>query len=80
MTTSIGCEGIDVKHGEHLLIADSPAEFARAVVHLLRNPQEARQLGLAGRELIKTRYDYRVACRPLDDIYAGAGLPMGKGG
>lgn len=80
VTTGIGCEGIDVKHGEHLLIADTPAEFARAVVHLLNNPQEAKRLGLAGRELIKTRYDYRVACRPLDDIYASAGIPAGKGG
>ena len=34
VTTSIGAEGMGLIDGEHILIADSPAAFARAVVRL----------------------------------------------
>jgi glycosyltransferase involved in cell wall biosynthesis len=34
VTTSIGAEGMNLMHGENALIADSPAEFASAVVRL----------------------------------------------
>lgn len=74
VTTSIGCEGIAVEHGQHVLIADTPAEFARAVVQVLRDRSLASELGRRGRRLIETLYDYRVACRPLDDLYP----PNGK--
>lgn len=70
VTTSIGCEGIDVVHDQHLKIADSPQDFAAAVVDLLQNPLVANRLGEAGRELIKTKYDYRVAFQPLDSLYS----------
>jgi sugar transferase (PEP-CTERM/EpsH1 system associated) len=69
VTTSIGCEGIAVEHGKHLLIADTPEDFANAVVRLLENRNLADQLGADGRRLIERTYDYRAAFRPLDAIY-----------
>ena len=42
---SLGCEGIDVKHEEHLLIADKPSRFARAVLRLWTSrPRRQRSL------------------------------------
>lgn len=70
VTTSMGCEGIEVVHDQHLKIADTPSEFAAAVLECLQNPHEAKRLGEAGRQLIAERYDYRTACRPLDAIYS----------
>jgi polysaccharide biosynthesis protein PslH len=70
VTTQIGCEGIDVIHDQHLLIADTPAEFAAAVLNLLENPHEANRLGAAGRDLIQNHYDYRAASQRLDAIYS----------
>jgi glycosyltransferase involved in cell wall biosynthesis len=72
VSTTLGCEGIDVHNGQHLLIADTPDEFARATLWMLRDPQMADALGQHGRELIQAKYDYRVACRPLDDVYQSA--------
>ena len=43
VTTSIGCEGLPVTDGQHLLVRDEPQAFAQAVVDLLRDP-ERRQL------------------------------------
>ena len=37
VTTSIGAEGMNLIDGEHVLIADSPAAFASAVVRLYTN-------------------------------------------
>lgn len=72
VTTTLGCEGIAVKDGEHVLIADTPADFAAAVLRVLGDPALAQALARNGRRLIETTYDYRAACRPLETVYSGA--------
>jgi len=69
VTTTLGCEGIGVTHGKDVLIADTPQEFAQAVLRLLDDRELAAELGRRGRELIRHTYDYRAACRPIDDLY-----------
>ncbi len=44
VATTIGAEGLPVRHGEHLLIADSPAEQIEAVADLLMNRARAAEL------------------------------------
>ena len=62
VSTSIGAEGIPVRHGEHLLIADSAEDFAAAVGSLIADPARARQLGERGSELVRGRFGWdRVA-------------------
>jgi glycosyltransferase involved in cell wall biosynthesis len=72
VTTSLGCEGIAVKSGQHLLIANTPQEFAQAVLRLLDDRQLANTLGKNGRQLIQSTYDYREACRLIDECYRQA--------
>jgi glycosyltransferase involved in cell wall biosynthesis len=69
VTTTLGCEGIAVEHGKHVLIADTPEDFAQATLRLLADRALADELGRNGRQLIETTYDYRAACRPLDQLY-----------
>jgi len=69
VTTTVGCEGIAVEHERHVLIANTPEEFANAIIRLLNDQNFAKQLGLAGRHLIETTYDYHSACKPLDKVY-----------
>jgi glycosyltransferase involved in cell wall biosynthesis len=45
VTTSKGCEGLAVEDGEHLVIADSPRDFAEAVVRLLDDTDGRAALG-----------------------------------
>jgi glycosyltransferase involved in cell wall biosynthesis len=75
VSTTIGAEGIDARPGEHLLVADDPADFAAAVVRLLSEPVTAARLAHAGRTLVEERYDWRTALRGLDQIY---GVPVGE--
>jgi glycosyltransferase involved in cell wall biosynthesis len=69
VSTTVGAEGIDARKGEHLLIADSPEEFAQAVIQTLAEPAEADRRAGAARELVETRYDWRTALQGLDEVY-----------
>ena len=71
VTTTIGCEGIAVENGRHLLVADTPQEFARATLRLLEDRAFASTLARNGRELIEKGYDYRTAYRPVNMVYEG---------
>lgn len=70
VSTTLGCEGIEVVPGESILVADEPAGFADAVLRLLDDADLAAKLAADGRRLAEEKYDYRHACRSLDDIYA----------
>ncbi|HPQ13780.1 MAG TPA: glycosyltransferase family 4 protein [Bryobacteraceae bacterium] len=56
VSTSLGAEGLPVRSGEHLLLADSPEAFAEAVSRLLASPEERLRLGRAGRALYEKRF------------------------
>jgi hypothetical protein len=56
-----------------VLVADTPQDFARAVLRLLEDRALADRLGRQGRALMVSKYDYHIACRLLDDVYGVAG-------
>ena len=56
VSTTLGAEGLDLKSGEHLLIADTPGEFAAAVAGLLADRARRRQLGEAGYRQVIRKY------------------------
>ena len=58
ISTTVGAEGLNVRDGEHLLLADTPKEFAVAVHRLRQQPELAAQLMLAARRLAETEYDW----------------------
>ena len=69
VSTSIGCEGIELTEGEHLLIADQPVEFAKKTVQLLQDEELRSKLGSNGRKLMVEKYDWRILAMKLDGIY-----------
>jgi glycosyltransferase involved in cell wall biosynthesis len=69
VSTTIGCEGIAVTPGQDVLIADTPQDFAGAVLRILEERSLADELAKNGRKLIEDKYDYRKACIPLDQMY-----------
>jgi glycosyltransferase involved in cell wall biosynthesis len=66
VTTTVGAEGLPVTPGEHLLQADDPADFARAVVTLLRDRGLRDKLGVGGRRLVEERYSWAEAAREFE--------------
>jgi glycosyltransferase involved in cell wall biosynthesis len=51
VSTTLGCEGINVTDGTDVMLADDPADFAGSVAGLLENPLRAAVLGRAARQL-----------------------------
>ena len=67
VSTTVGAEGLPVTNGEHVMLADEPQTFARAVVHLLRDTARRAQLETAARALVVERYDWAAVAGELED-------------
>jgi polysaccharide biosynthesis protein PslH len=57
VATSIALRGLDVRHEEHVLIAESPQDFAAAVTRLLNDAELRTKLGHAGRRYVEQHHD-----------------------
>ncbi len=68
VSTTMGAEGLPVRHGENIILADDPADFARHVVQLLRDPQRRAQLGRAARQLVEENYGWPSVAAHFDRI------------
>jgi polysaccharide biosynthesis protein PslH len=60
VSTTIGCEGLDAREGENILIRDSPADFAEAVLNVLDDEDLRRRLETGGRRTVERDYDWEV--------------------
>lgn len=58
VSTSMGAEGIGATHETHLLIADSPADFAAAVARVLHDAGLAQALSANARAFVEDRYSW----------------------
>jgi glycosyltransferase involved in cell wall biosynthesis len=58
VSTSIGCEGLDVVGGEHILIADGSDLFAEQTVKLLKNKELRVRISATAREFVAASYDW----------------------
>ena len=69
VATSLACLGIRATHGENILIADDPAEFALWTLALLRNPEHCLQMGRHGRKTATQYYEWDHLAGDLSALY-----------
>ncbi|WP_408590485.1 glycosyltransferase family 4 protein [Novosphingobium sp.] len=69
VATSVANEGIGATDGEHLIVADEPADFAREVVALLRDPARSAQLGQAARRYIVENWTWEAHFLKLEQAF-----------
>jgi sugar transferase (PEP-CTERM/EpsH1 system associated) len=72
VSTSMGAEGLPVRHGENIILADNPTDFARQVVDLLRDPLRRQRLGHAARQLVEENYGWPAVAAYFDRIIQAA--------
>ena len=70
VTTRLGAEGYPVTDKQELLLADTPVDFAAAVVALLRSPEWRLGIGQAARAFVEQQYDWRVIVPRVAAAYA----------
>lgn len=61
VSASVGCEGIGVIDNTHLLIANNPQEFSKAIHSIVTNPDMSYSLVTNAQKLIKEKYSQQVA-------------------
>lgn len=68
VSTSVGCEGLQLIHGETILIADHAAAFASHVVRLLCDPELARRIASAAGTHVARHFDWNRIGERLDQV------------
>jgi len=58
VSTTIGAEGLPVVDGEHLLLADDPATFARACIALLEDQARSQAMGDAADRYVREQFGW----------------------
>ncbi len=58
ISTSLGCEGLEVIDGKNILIRDEPQDFAEAVLQLRQDSELWHELRNNGRKLMEEKYDW----------------------
>ena len=73
VATSIAIEGIpDVTDGENILIADTPKEFAKKVILLIKDESLRKKIGENAREFVMKNYTWKKSAEKFEDIYKQA--------
>ncbi len=68
VSTTIGAEGLPVRHDVELLLADSPQSFAQSVVRLLSDPTGARRLGQQAAKTVREQFGWSKVAREFSGI------------
>ncbi|HQD16142.1 MAG TPA: TIGR03087 family PEP-CTERM/XrtA system glycosyltransferase [Ottowia sp.] len=68
VTTRLAAGGVDAEAGEHLLVADTPAELTEAILRIVDSPAERARLAVAGRERMLSHHAWPRSMQRLDAI------------
>jgi polysaccharide biosynthesis protein PslH len=74
VSTTLGAEGLPVRDGEHVLLADAPEDFAEAVVALVRDRDLAIRLGGNLRMLVEEQFSLRTLEREASAMFGSLGI------
>ena len=69
VSTPIGAEGIEVRDGGNLLLAQDALTFARATVRLLTKPELNCQLRVNGRAWVENKYAWQRVYQRVEKVY-----------
>lgn len=69
VATPASIEGIDAVRGKHYLSAETADQFAECILSLATRPDLATRLSACARELIDSKYAYRIISKDLKKIY-----------
>lgn len=81
VATRAAVEGLDARHGENVLLADTAADFAKAVGRVIETPELASRLAVAGRMTAEQQYGWTTLGERLRELYrkvrTGGGASVG---
>ena len=79
VSSTVGCEGIDVINGENILMADDVEDIVNKVSSLLMDEELCNKLSGNGRRLVEVKYSFDILGRKISDLYRGTQDRYGHG-
>jgi polysaccharide biosynthesis protein PslH len=70
VSTSIGCEGIDITSGADVLIADTPEKFADKVDWIITDAGKRQSMSYYARKTAEDKYSWKAIGEKLDRLYS----------
>lgn len=77
VSTPVGCEGLDARDGENILIRGDPESFAEAVVAVVGDPELRHRLAAEARATAERKYSWEIIGAEMNRTYLGL---LGSGG
>lgn len=78
VSTTIGAEGLPVRHGVDVAIADTPDRFAAECLKLLENQEERRRISDAGLDFIRARFSWEQVTRQFEQSLRAADVSVSQ--
>ena len=69
LSTTIGASGLRAIHGEHLFLADTPAEYVSSLENLRTRQDQLKIMGVKARQFVKENFDILVLSEKLISFY-----------
>jgi GT2 family glycosyltransferase/glycosyltransferase involved in cell wall biosynthesis len=69
VSTSVGCAGLRYENNRNLVIADTPQQFAKQIVSLVKDPLRRQNLGEEGRRTAEQYYGWEKTVQQLEALY-----------
>ncbi len=67
VSTSLGAEGIPVTDDREVFLADSPEDFAEAVIRALNEPSKADEMINTGLSFVREHFDWKVVGKTMEN-------------
>ena len=68
VSTSKGADGLEITHGQDILIANDPGDFAQTLVQLLGDENLRAKLSANGRRLVEEKYSWETCVHQLEQL------------
>jgi polysaccharide biosynthesis protein PslH len=78
VSTRLGAEGIDTKHEESIILAETAEEFCEAIQNLARDSGKSQAIAAAGRQLVLAKYDWSIIGQRLAEIHRRLSEPRNR--
>ena len=65
VTTTLANNALKAEATTEIILAETALEFAEAIIHLLQNPERAREIALNGHQFIQNHYSWEAQTKPL---------------
>jgi glycosyltransferase involved in cell wall biosynthesis len=78
ISTTVGAEGLDVRDGQTIALADEPAEFARRCIDLVSDRAAAQRMAAEAFDLVASRYSWEQVVRSFEQHLTRAAEPAAR--